>query len=105
MPVSLIALDGRTITGAAHHLGGRLWIDETSEPILGGMSGSPVLDKDGAAIGIVSQSSIAGDISTGGTSPADPHLPGWLLVSLDAVSALNAERRFTRQFIRGNGGG
>jgi hypothetical protein len=101
MPVSLIALDGRAITGMAQHLGGCLWIDETSEPIAGGMSGSPVLDKGGAAIGLISQSSITAGKEIGGMSPRLlAHLPGWLLVSLGAVSALNAERRFARDHYR-----
>jgi S1-C subfamily serine protease len=100
-PVSLIALNGQIITGTVRHLGGRLWIDETSKPIIGGMSGSPVLDKDGAAIGIVSQSSITDGIDSGGMSPRlIAHLPGGLLVSLRAVNALNAERRFTRDQFR-----
>jgi hypothetical protein len=43
---------------------------------------------------------------SGGMSPRlIAHLPGWLLVSLGAVSSLNAERRFTRQITRRDGGG
>jgi hypothetical protein len=96
-PITLISLDGRSITGKAQHLGGRLWIDETSEPIVGGMSGSPILDQDGAAIGIVSQSSGGPDLEQHqkGMSPRLlAHLPGWLLVNLGAAKALDAERRF-----------
>jgi hypothetical protein len=33
------------------------------------------------------------------------HLPGRLLVKLDAVRALNAEQPFTRQITRRDGGG
>jgi hypothetical protein len=33
VPVSVIALDGRRVTGKAEHFGGELFIDETAEPI------------------------------------------------------------------------
>jgi hypothetical protein len=54
-PASLIALDVSSILGSARHgaFSNLLWIEETSQPIVRGMSGSPVLDQDGATIGIV----------------------------------------------------
>jgi hypothetical protein len=100
-PIALIALDGRTITGVAQHLGDRLWIDKTSEPIAAGMSGSPVLDETGAAVGIISQSTIISGVDSGGMSPRLlAHLPGHMLIDLGAVKALYADQRFTRAHYR-----
>jgi Trypsin-like peptidase domain len=56
----LLALDGRWFECRVRHTGGGLWLHECKQPIAGGMSGSPVLDKDGAAIGVVS---VAGGVS------------------------------------------
>jgi hypothetical protein len=102
-PIRLIALDGSLITGAAQHLGDRLWIDETSAPITAGMSGSPVLDAHGDAIGVVSQSAGGRDLGQHqqGMSPRlIAHLPGWLLVSLGAAAQLVAEETFVRSCFR-----
>jgi hypothetical protein len=65
-----------------------LWIEEAEQPIVGGMSGSPILDQDGAAVGLISSS--AGDIMDGkeigrpregGPNPRLTHcLPGWFLM-------------------------
>jgi hypothetical protein len=64
------------------HRGGPLWISDAAEPIEGGMSGSPILDDAGAAIGIVCcAGGVGGEPHTGGgPNPrlADS-LPGWLL--------------------------
>jgi hypothetical protein len=84
-------------------LAAKLWIDETSETIASGMSGSPVLDAGGAAIGVVSRSS--GDRNLGlhhqGMSPRlIAHLPGWLVVSLGASKAFADETKRTRAYYR-----
>ena len=42
-PVSLIALDGSSILGAARRFRNLLWTQESSQPIVPGMSGSPCL--------------------------------------------------------------
>jgi hypothetical protein len=56
--------------------GGRsLWIDNPAEPIQGGMSGSPILTANGAAIGVV----CTRDQNGGGPNPAlFAELPAWL---------------------------
>jgi hypothetical protein len=81
-PAAMITLDGRTLTCTAEHLGDRLWLENASEPIVGGMSGSPVLDETGAAIGIVSQSSVGRDLGQHhqGMSPRAARPPARLAV-------------------------
>jgi hypothetical protein len=53
----LISLDGRLIpcTVECDEPGMTWWIKGAAEPIVGGMSGSPVLAEDGSAIGVVSR--------------------------------------------------
>ena len=61
---------------------GSLWISGAEDNILGGMSGSPILTDDGAAIGVMCTSDSANsEASTeGGPNPRlASHLPGWLL--------------------------
>jgi Trypsin-like peptidase domain len=69
----LLALDGRWFPGKAIYLDGPLSIENAAEPIVGGMSGSPIINSKGVALGLV---------SCGGNS-ANPrllaHLPGWAL--------------------------
>jgi hypothetical protein len=65
-----------------------LWIEGAEQPIVGGMSGSPILDEVGAAVGLISIS--AGDIvegkeigrpREGGPNPRLINcLPGWFLM-------------------------
>jgi hypothetical protein len=63
--------------------GGPLWLSEATEGIKGGMSGSPVRNEEGRAIGVVSASSGGSDLEDhreGGPNPAlTRNLPGWLL--------------------------
>jgi hypothetical protein len=55
---------------------GPLWISAPAQPIEGGMSGSPVISDDGAAIGIV----CLGGSQNGGLNPRLVRdLPSWLL--------------------------
>jgi hypothetical protein len=111
-PVFVIALDGHVIAGKALHVGGLLWIDETDEPIVPGMSGSPVLDERGAAIGVISRGDVKGNISRdtrgnimgnrdsgGNAARLLAHLPGWLLVSLGAAKALHTEAKLVRAYL------
>jgi hypothetical protein len=63
-------------------LGGALWIKDAAEGIHGGMSGSPIVTDDGAAVGLVSVSGGTGDAAhtEGGPNPRlFDCLPGWLL--------------------------
>ena len=82
-PALLLSLDGRWFGCSVerHPPDGPLWITNAEEPIVGGMSGSPVLAPDGTAIGVVSISSGSGDSDTHreGMSPAMMRdLPAWL---------------------------
>ena len=50
-PAFLLSLDLRWHACRVHNFGGPLWI--TGAKTVGGMSGSPIIDKDGRAIGVV----------------------------------------------------
>jgi hypothetical protein len=101
VPVSLIALDGHPIAGKANHLGDRLWIEATSEPTMDGMSGSPVLDQRGAAIGVFTRGQVSGGVDSGGSAAMLlAHLPGWLLVNLGAAGALSQSALNARNYSR-----
>lgn len=78
----LLSLDGEWFKCIVQQNGGPLWIFYAQQPIVGGMSGSPILGSDGAAIGVVCASaSIGGRPSRdGGPNPRlSYHLPGWML--------------------------
>lgn len=84
-PAWLLSLAGRWFRCNVRHGGGRLWISDAADGIVGGMSGSPIVAEDGSAIGIVCTSGgRAGDVHTeGGPNPRLTHnLPGWLLREL-----------------------
>ncbi len=75
-PARLVALDGRTFSCTLRAGSRALWVKDAAEPIIGGMSGSPILDGDGAAVGIVCTG--AGRLS--GPNPfLMRQLPRWLL--------------------------
>ncbi len=60
-PGWLLTLDGRWVACVVQHFGGPIMISDAAEPIMGGMSGSPILDSDGAAMGVVCCSSGSSD--------------------------------------------
>jgi hypothetical protein len=100
-PAHLVALDNRLIDCTVTHEGGSLWIEVTTGEIAPGMSGSPILNHIGAAIGIVSQSSGSLGRHTKGMSPRlITNFPGWLLLELGASDLLTAARRELRAFHR-----
>ena len=74
IPGSLLSLEGHWFSCTVHPRGAGLRVTAAAQPIPGGMSGSPILDADGDAIGAV---------STGDGSIPDPRLlgalPGWFL--------------------------
>lgn len=81
----LLSLDGRwnrCIVG--QYRNGMLWIEDATDGIYAGMSGSPILATDGSAIGIVSNSRAAPNtMSTAGASPSFMgSLPNWLVRQL-----------------------
>jgi hypothetical protein len=73
----LLALDGAPFRCKLNYFGdGGLWVN-AAQPIVGGMSGSPILADNGVVIGVVSTSSGANE---GGPMPRpDANLPAWLL--------------------------
>src|SRR5262245_9281897 len=75
----VLSLDGRWFACEVEHQpDGPLWIKNAAEPIVGGMSGSPIMSKAGAAIGVVCNSRQTGH--EGGPNPRlAAHLPGWML--------------------------
>jgi hypothetical protein len=78
----LLSLAGVWFRCKVSHYGGGLWVTEASHGIIGGMSGSPILNDDGAVIGVVSCSGgLDGELHTeGGPNPRlTHHLPAWLL--------------------------
>lgn len=82
-PAWLLSLNGQWFRCTVQHNNGPLWISETAEAIIGGMSGSPIVADDGAAIGIMCTAGDDHDVYT--HAPAGPNprltynLPGWLL--------------------------
>jgi trypsin-like peptidase len=80
----LLSLDGKWFACEVEHRpDGPLWIKNAAEPIVGGMSGSPILSKAGTAIGVVCISkerlpNVEGN--EGGPNPRlTANLPGWML--------------------------
>lgn len=74
--VYVLTLDRRWIGCVATHVGGPLWLDALPESIEGGMSGSPIVDSTGAALGVVC-------LDGGSLSPRlTYHLPSGLLAKL-----------------------
>jgi hypothetical protein len=76
----MLSLEGEWLPCKVAYLGGPLWTSKCSKP---GMSGSPIIDDSGKAIGVIA----SGSDSWNETSPPTygPHpclaanLPGWLL--------------------------
>ncbi len=78
----LLSLDGKWFPCRVQYSGRALWVSDAIEGIMNGMSGSPILAKDGQAIGVcVASGGLPGEKHTeGGPHPtlADD-LPGWCL--------------------------
>jgi hypothetical protein len=69
------------VTGKPLVIGIVLWVENTDSPILGGMSGSPIVDPAGRAIGLVSVSGGADKTEHTETGPNPllaARLPAWL---------------------------
>jgi hypothetical protein len=68
----LLSLNGRWFECGVRWSGGfGFWIDDAAEGIVGGMSGSPILDENGQAVGMVTISAGSGDRphTEGGPNP------------------------------------
>jgi hypothetical protein len=88
----LLALDATHWFRCRVEVFSAIWISETAEPILGGMSGSPILGDDGQVIAVCVASGGTGDRDVeddreGGPNPGLRHLPGWFLDELSEQSA------------------
>jgi hypothetical protein len=72
----LLPLQGPSFRCVVRAVGrGSLWMEKHTKPVVGGMSGSPILAQDGSAIGVV--------VTPNGPNPSlASHLPGWLLAKL-----------------------
>jgi hypothetical protein len=79
----MLDLGGEWFGCKVWHCGGALSVRAASQPIMGGMSGSPILNNEGAAIGVVTVSGGSGDVDThteGGSMPRlTDHLPRWFM--------------------------
>jgi hypothetical protein len=87
----LLSLEGQWFSCFVKYINnGSLWISKTAQPIMGGMSGSPVISSDGSAIGVVALSSNPRGLSPeiadrceGEIGCKNPRLvrdlPGWLV--------------------------
>ena len=99
-PAYLIALDGRLVGCVVRHdnTANSLWIEAAIGSIADGMSGSPVLSREGKAIGIVASSHQDDDLfpmfrGGGRAIPLVANLPGRLLMEMGAVGMLTAAWR------------
>jgi hypothetical protein len=72
----LLSLDGRWFRCTLWASSRALWIKDAAEPIVGGMSGSPILNDDGAAVGIIC-------VATGPNPLIARQLPRWLLDEIE----------------------
>jgi Trypsin-like peptidase domain len=84
-PARLLSLDGQWLDCTVQNNGRFLTVRQGNQLIKPGMSGSPIVNADGAAIGLVSTSGDGGD-SNVHPSLADC-LPAWLSRKLDVASA------------------
>jgi hypothetical protein len=74
----MLSLEGEWFKCRVMSLGGSLWLDEAAQPIVGGMSGSPIILPNGGAVGVVCVS--AEGRRDGGPNPMlAANLPAWLL--------------------------
>jgi hypothetical protein len=80
----LLSLKSRWEQCVVRHNGGGIWIFNASgEGINAGMSGSPIINSDGSAIGVVCLGNGEANATEGGPNPRlAAHLPGWLLKAL-----------------------
>jgi hypothetical protein len=78
----LLSPDGNWQICFASHYGGRFWISDAVNKIVGGMSGSPIVLDGGPAVGVVSCSAETGIIQRFPNARLAINLPGWLLRDL-----------------------
>jgi hypothetical protein len=77
---SMLSLDNQWFRCRVTHVGRSLGFDRAAQPVMGGMSGSPIVLPDGGVVGVVCTSEEGGGGREGGPNPMlSVHLPGWLL--------------------------
>jgi hypothetical protein len=75
-PAKLLSLNNQWFNCRAQHNGAGLWLSNNAQPIEPGISGSPILNESGCAIGIVCTGSTVG---LHGPNPRLLyHLPAWV---------------------------
>lgn len=76
----LMGLDGDWGRCTVKSINATLWIEDALDGIHGGMSGSPILDDGGTAIGVVVAGHTGKSCTSGGPNPSLPgNLPEWFL--------------------------
>jgi hypothetical protein len=77
----MLSLDGEWFKCRVRSMGRSLWFDQAAQPVIGGMSGSPIVLPDGGAVGVVcvSEDSHARGREGGPNPLLAANLPGWLL--------------------------
>jgi hypothetical protein len=88
----LLSLNGQWLSCIAEPVPDGLLLSKAARGIDGGMSGSPILNSDGEAIGVLVCSGGIGSLHTeGGPNPRlAHHVPGWLLPQVsDERTCLN----------------
>ena len=86
----LLSLGGQWFSCRVRSAGRTLWIEEPEQPIQPGMSGSPIVAPDGAAIGVVS-------IGAGPNPELAADLPAWILRITGAAVRPFRDRGTVRQ--------
>jgi hypothetical protein len=74
----MLSLAGEWFSCRVRSLGRSLWFEEAAQPIVGGMSGSPIILPDGCAVGMVCVS-VEGQRDGGPNPMLTSNLPAWLL--------------------------
>jgi hypothetical protein len=77
----MLSLNGEWFKCRVKSMGRTLWFEAAEHPVIGGMSGSPIVLPDGSAVGVVclSEDSHAAGREGGPNPMLTAHLPGWLL--------------------------
>ena len=75
----MLSLKSEWFTCLLTWAGGGLWFDQAAQPVIGGMSGSPIVLPDGSAVGVVCTSSGQRGREGGPNPMLASHFPGWLL--------------------------
>jgi hypothetical protein len=78
----LLSLSNRWFDGVVNDYDQRLTIHRVEHPFVDGMSGSPILDASGRAIGVVRVSDDTRNTTTGGGPKLATCLPGWFFKKL-----------------------